>query len=369
MNQPTAEDLRWLDAAVRFASPYLGTTADNPAVAALVVDPVDQMLIARAVSANGGRPHAEYLALEAAGYEAGGKTLYLTLEPCHHWGRTPPCVDAVIRSGIMRVVIGTGDPDPRTAGESIKRLESAGVEVVLANHVPSRHHHAGHSMRQRAGRPFVTVKLAVSADGMIGRPDMGNVAITGESARQWTHMQRAFADAVLIGGTTARLDDPQLTVRIPGMEQRTPLRVILSGAEGLGRDVNLIGGFTGYRTAIIAETAVPIDAPVSVEVIRVAGENGRPDLAAALQALGAKGIQNLLVEPGARLADALLSANLVDRFALLTSPVVIGPKGLPASADGPITDWLDAAGFIEVDRQPLGEDMVTLYERIEPVFD
>lgn len=363
MSGPSPEDIRWLDAAVRYASAYLGTTADNPTVAALVVDPISQTLVSRAVTAVGGRPHAESQALEAAGFEASGRTLYVTLEPCHHWGRTPPCVDAVVRSGVLRVVIGTGDPDPRTAGESVKRLESAGIEVILADHAPSRALHAGHALRHGAGRPFVTAKLAVSADGMIGRRGEGNVAITGEVARDWTHMQRARSEAILIGASTARLDDPQLTVRLPGLERRSPLRVVLAGASGIDRRVNLVDRFSAHRLAIIAEIASPVEAPPSVEILRVEGQKGRPDLALALGVLARKGIQHLLVEPGARLTAALLDAGLIDRFALLSSPLAIGKGGLPASTGTSLADRLEAAGLIETGRQTLGDDLVTIFER------
>jgi diaminohydroxyphosphoribosylaminopyrimidine deaminase/5-amino-6-(5-phosphoribosylamino)uracil reductase len=136
-------DLRWLDAAARIASPWLGTTAENPTVGALVVDEVHQVLLGRGVTARGGRPHAEPQALQEAGGRARGRTLYVTLEPCNHWGRTPPCADAVVRAGIRRVVIGLVDPDPRTAGDGIRRMQEAGLEVVVADHAPSRRLHEG----------------------------------------------------------------------------------------------------------------------------------------------------------------------------------------------------------------------------------
>jgi len=359
----STEDLRWLDAAVRYAAPFAGSTADSPAVAALVVDPQSQVLVSRAVTARGGRPHAEAEATAAAGFEAAGCTLYVTLEPCHHWGRTPPCVDAIVRAGIMRVVIGTADPDPRTAGGSVAQLQSAGIETLVANHAPSLALHAGHILRHNADRPFVTVALAVSADDMIGRREQGRVAIAGATAARWLDMLRARSSAVLIGASTARIDDPTLIVALPGLAARTPLRVILAGKAGIDRKVNLIGGFSGHRTAIIAESLTNVDAPVSVETIRVAGRDGRPELAAALRALAGKGIQDLLVEPGQRLAAALLEADLVDRFALITSRGIIGSDGIKASLDGSIQDVLAAAGLHEVTRQVLGVDNLTLYER------
>lgn len=362
MTELSPEDRRWLDAAAHYAAPFVGTTADNPAVGALVVDPRTQMLVARAVTAKGGRPHAEAEAVAQAGFEAAGCTLYVTLEPCHHWGRTPPCVDAIIRAGIMRVVIGAADPDPRTAGGSVAQLESAGVETVLANHAPSLALHAGHILRHTANRPFVTAALVVAADGMIGRQGEGRAPVEGP-ARQWIEMLRSRSNAVLVGAATARADNPALTVSLPGMAGRTPLRIVLAGASGVDHKVNLIGGFSGYRTAIIAETAAPVDAPVSVETMRVAGKAGRPDLTAALAALAERHIQNLLVEPGQRLAAALLEADLVDRFALITRADPIGADGVPASMDGPIADVIAAAGLVEAGRQVLGDDSLILYER------
>ena len=363
MNELVAEDRRWLDAAARYAAPFAGTTADGPAVAALIVDPLSQTLVARAVTAKGGRPHAEAEAIARAGFEAAGCTLYVTLEPCHHWGRTPPCVDAIIRAGIMRVVIGVVDPDPRTAGGSIAQLESAGIEAVLARHAPSQALHAGHALRQAAGRPFVTVVLAVSDDGMIGRRGEGRASLAGPEACAWVELLRTRSDAILVGAATARGDDPKLTVTLPGLTGRTPLRVVLAGASGIDRQVNLVGGFSGHRTAIIAETAAEVDAPVSVETIRVAGRNGRPDLAAGLLALGKRNIQNVLVESGQRLIAALLEADLVDRFALISGRHVLGADAIPASLDGSIAGVLDAAGLVEIDRQALGDDNLTLYER------
>lgn len=360
MSDLLAADRRWLDAAARYATPFLGTTADNPAVAALVVEPYSQTLIARAVTARGGRPHAESQAIAGAGFEAAGCTLYVTLEPCHHWGRTPPCVDAIIRAGIMRVVIGAADP--HGAGGSIALLESAGIETVVAQHAPSLALHAGHLSRRSVGRPFVTAVLAVSADGKIDGSGDGRVSVIGPLARNWIALQRAQSDAILVGAAAAR-QDPDLTVHLTGLSRRTPVRVVLSGATGVDRRMNLIGGFSGYRTAIIAETSVAVDAPISVETIRVAGSNGRPDLAAALKALGRKDMQNVLLEPGHRLLAAMLEADLIDSFALITAQAQLGESGLAASPDGPIGDLLEAGGLLAGDRQRLGDDMLVHYRR------
>lgn len=363
MSALSPEDRRWLDAAVRYATPFQGATGENPAVGALIVSPSSQTLLARAVTGRGGRPHAAAQAIATAGFDAAGNTLYLTLEPCQHWGRTPPCVASIIRSGIMRVVIGISDPDPRMAGASIAQLESAGIETIVADHAPSRALHAGHILRHTEGRPHVTALLALSSDGMIGQAGTRYEDNMGTTARQWMDMLRARSDAVMVGGATARMDDPALTVALPGLKGSTPLRVVLAGAEGIDRKVNLIGGFSGYRTAIVAENAAEVDAPVSVEVIRVAGEAGRPDLGEAMQALAKRGVQNLLVEPGQHLLGALLDTGLVDRFALLIGTDVLGPDALPASPGKTFTEALGAAGFVGGEREALGGDNLMIYER------
>ena len=357
MTQATTEDLRWLDAAVRYATPFQGTTGDNPCAAALIVEPRTQTLIARAVTARGGRPHPEAMALESAGFDAAGATLYVTLEPCHHWGRTPPCADAIVRSGVMRVVIGVADPDPRTARAGIERLESAGIEVVLASHAPSAALHAGHLRHRVKGRPYVTAMLVVSPDDRIVSPPTG-------LARDWVDMQRSRSNAIMVGAASARNQRGQLAVTVPGLAARTPLRVVLAGADGVDRSVNLIGGFSGYRTAVIAENDASVDAPVSVEVLRVRGSRGRPDLAASLGALASKGIQNLLVEPGPRLAAALLFAGLVDSFGLATTSAAQG-LGPAASSNGRMVDLIRAAGLVESARQTHGSDTLTLFRRPE----
>ena len=362
MSQFTEQDRRWLDAATRIAAPFLGATAENPTVGALIVDARTEVLLGRGVTATGGRPHAETIALDAAGAAARGATLYSTLEPCNHWGRTPPCCDAVLRAGIARVVLGLLDPDPRTKGDSIKRFLEAGLEVVVADHQPSQRLHRGFTLRQTENRPFVTLKLAVSADGKIGIAELGSLAITGEIARRWTHMQRALADAVLVGGATAQIDDPRLTVRLKGLENRTALRVILSGAQ-LDTSVNLIASLSGYPIAVLSTVDTVPDVPASVEVITVEGTDGHPDLRASLAALSRKGIGNLLVEGGARTSEGFLAAGLVDRFHLLTSEIMVGDSGVPASAAGSIEDRLAAAGLTLVDQRALGDDMLRTYER------
>jgi diaminohydroxyphosphoribosylaminopyrimidine deaminase/5-amino-6-(5-phosphoribosylamino)uracil reductase len=355
VTDPEAGDRRWLDAAARIATPWLGTTAENPTVGALVVR--DGLLLGRGVTAAGGRPHAEPQALAMAGEGAHGATLYVTLEPCNHWGRTPPCVDAVIAAGVARVVTGLVDPDPRTAGQSLAKLQAAGIETSALDHAPSRRLHEGFLSRVTRGRPFVTLKLAVSADSMVGRADRGQVPITGDAAGRWTHMQRALSDAVLVGGSTAAIDNPLLTVRLPGLAARTPLRLVLAGRSPLPADLILFVSQPAHPVAVIGQAGALLPEGVPLWVPRDAG------IAAALELIAGHGVSRLLVEPGARLCEALLASGLVDRFHLLTSAITVGPGGVPATVHGALADRLAAAGLVEVDRRALGPDMLATFER------
>jgi diaminohydroxyphosphoribosylaminopyrimidine deaminase/5-amino-6-(5-phosphoribosylamino)uracil reductase len=332
-------DAFWLDAAVALAEPHLGTTADNPTVGAIILDGACARL-GQAVTAPGGRPHAETQALTEAGPAALGATLYVTLEPCNHTGRTPPCTNAIIDAGISRVVVGVVDADPRTAGQGVERLRAAGIAVDVLDHPGSARLHEGFLTRQRLGRPFVTAKLAVSADGMIGLRDVANVPITGDVAREWTHRLRGRSDAVMVGARTARIDNPRLTVRPPALTGHQPRPVILAGARDLDPKLELLAA---DRHAIILRD--------------------HPSLAAGLRFLGDQGLNTLLVEGGAAVTDSLLAAGLVDRFHLLTSDVVVGADGVPASPHGSLAAQLAAAGLVEVDQRALGADNLRTFER------
>lgn len=342
MSAPSPADLRWLDSAVRIAMPYRGTTAENPTVSAIVVTP-QGVMAGRGVTAPGGRPHAEPQALAMAGERVRGATLYVTLEPCNHWGKTPPCVDAVIASGVARVVCGLVDPDPRTAGQSIAKMRAAGIDVFVAgDYEPARILHRGFLSRIERRRPYVTAKLAVSADRMIGRRDRGNVAITGEEARRWTHMQRALSEAVMVGAGTAIADDPRLNVRLPGLEERKPVRIVVEGERAVPRSLSMFndGGS---------------------EVIVFKAENN--DLGPVLGEIAKRGIGRVLLEGGAALTESLLGQGLVDQFHVLTSDAVVGPEGVPASVHGSLSERLRELGFIEVERRALGSDKLVTYER------
>lgn len=364
MSQLAPADLRWLEAAVRIAMPFRGTTAENPTVGAIVVSPLG-VVLGRGVTAPGGRPHAEPIALAMAGESARGATLYVTLEPCMHWGRTPPCVDAVLASGVARVVCGATDPDSRTAGQSIVKLRAGGLDVSIGDGLTAVERlHEGFFSVIRRGRPFVTLKLAVSRDGMIGRSDRGNIAITGETARRWTHMQRALSDAVLVGAKTARLDNPRLNVRLAGLEDRRPVRVVLAGREPLPQGLNLFASDAVQATVIIAEKSKAESLSQAATTIGVEGQEGRPNLRSALVALAQRGLGRVLVEGGAGLSDALLDDDLVDRFCLLEGQGEVGSDGVRATVHRSLPERLAEAGFSVVERRALGCDMLTTFEKV-----
>src|SRR4051812_16454497 len=276
-------DRRFMALALTLGRRGLGNAWPNPAVGAVVVK--DGRLAGRGWTQPGGRPHAEVEALRRAGDAARGATLYATLEPCSHHGKTPPCVDAIMAAGIARVVSALEDPNPKIAGEGHARLRAQGVAVdVGLGSDEALRAHAGHFRRVRDGRPHVTLKLAVSADGKAGLPGRRPVAITGEAARERVHLMRAMNDAVLTGIGTVLSDDPQLTCRLPGMEHRSPVRVVLDSELRQPPSSRLAA--TAARAldwTFVDETASQENeralTDLGVEVLRVPGTNGRLDLA------------------------------------------------------------------------------------------
>ncbi|MGE6786607.1 bifunctional diaminohydroxyphosphoribosylaminopyrimidine deaminase/5-amino-6-(5-phosphoribosylamino)uracil reductase RibD [Ensifer adhaerens] len=363
MTAPNREDERFMAAALRLARHHLGQTSTNPSVACLIVK--DGVIVGRAVTARSGRPHAETQALTEAGEKARGATAYVTLEPCSHHGKTPPCADALVASGIARVVISILDPDERVAGRGIVRLRDAGITVDIGV-LPEEGHHAleAYLMRQVSRRPYVTLKLAVSADGMIGRRGEGQVRITGAISRGQVQMLRAETDAILVGIGTATADDPELTVRLPGLEARSPLRIVLDRRLDLSltsklvltaRDVPVIvvaGDGSAERDEGRTARKAALEA-AGVEVLE-AGSIG--DL---LTALASRGISSVMVEGGAVAARAFLDANLVDRIQLYTGPVTIGENGIASPFDRKSVP----AGFRRVAEASYGDDLFEEYER------
>ena len=343
----------------------LGNAWPNPAVGAVVVK---DGIVGRGWTQPGGRPHAEVEALRRAGAAARGATLYATLEPCSHHGRTPPCVDAIMAAGIARVVSALEDPNPEIAGQGHARLTSQGIAVttgVCAEE--ARRAHAGHIRRVRDGRPQVTLKLAVSADGKAGLVGRQPAVITGEPARERVQLMRAMNDALVTGIGTVLADDPQLTCRLPGMELRSPVRVVLDSALRMPVQSRLAASAT--RTldwVFIDEKAKPAHeadlTAVGVEVLRVPSANGQLDLTAVLRGLAGRGVTRVMVEAGPILSAAFLQADLVDEAALFCSPNPLA-DGIDALEGLPLTALTQSPKLRLVSSEQVGADRLDVFER------
>lgn len=351
--------------AIHLAERGLGSTAPNPSVGAVIVrpEPGGALVLARARTAPGGRPHAETQATSFAGAAAKGATLYVTLEPCAHHGKTPPCADAIIAAGIARVVGGTGDPDPRTAGQGFAKLRAAGIEVVEGVcAAEARWVTLGHILRWTEKRPFVQLKMALDAAGSIARGAQGKpVWVTGEEARAGGHLLRAEADAILVGAGTIREDDPDLTCRLPGLEGRTPLRVVLDPALSISVGARLLQ--SAARRPILVIHAESADLG-RADALRRAGARlasvpmaaGHLDLREVLAFLAGEGINRLLVEGGPKVWRTFLTAQLVDEV------VVFRQGSAPVTGDM-IGAYGPADGFALTSVAGIGGDRMSVYRR------
>jgi diaminohydroxyphosphoribosylaminopyrimidine deaminase / 5-amino-6-(5-phosphoribosylamino)uracil reductase len=336
-----AVDRRFMAAAIRLSQKNSGRTSTNPSVGTLIVrdDGAGPMIVGSGVTAVGGRPHAETEALAEAGDLARGATAYVTLEPCAHHGRTPPCANALVSAGITRVVGAASDPDPRVSGKGYAILRAAGLEVVekvLAEEAVDRM--AGYLVRSLKKRPEVVLKLAISSDGMIGRKGEGQVAITGPVARLQVHLMRAAANAILIGIGTALADDPELTVRLPGLESRSPARIVLDRAARLSPASKLAATARDVPVLVAAGADAEPDKKAALEAkgikfLATETFEGRIALPELLEDLAAQGMSSLMVEGGADTARAFLNENVVDRIVLFAGPSPIGAGGIVAPVD------------------------------------
>ena len=337
-----------------------GATRPNPMVGALVVR--DGAVAGAGYHRAAGEPHAEAVALAAAGPAARGATLVVNLEPCAHHGRTPPCVDAIRAAGIRRVVVGTGDPNPLVDGRGIGALQAAGIEVEVGVLEPAcRRLNAPFLSWHERGRPFVTLKAAMSWDGQIAAAEGSSTWVTGEPARRHAHRMRLAHDAVLVGAGTIRRDDPRLTVRLPGLETSRQVAVL---AEHLGIDAGAkIFASAGPRPRVYAAEGASREAEAALsgvaQVVRVPAEETGLDLSAVLADLAGIGVQSVLVEGGGRTHAAFLAAGLADEVALFVAPRLLGAVGatpLLAGLTAPSPDrgwWLAALRAI-----PVGADLL-----------
>jgi diaminohydroxyphosphoribosylaminopyrimidine deaminase/5-amino-6-(5-phosphoribosylamino)uracil reductase len=364
-------DLGSMRAALVLARRGLGSVWPNPAVGCVIAK--DGRVVGRGWTQPGGRPHGETEALRRAGEEARGATAYVSLEPCCHWGRTPPCVDALIAAGVRRVIVALQDPDPRVAGEGLRRLRTAGLDVEVGLCAEEAAEvNAGFLTRLQRGRPLVTLKLATSLDGRIATASGESQWITGPPARERAHALRADHDAIMVGTGTVLADDPQLTCRLPGLSHRSPVRVVIDRRLRIPPAARLIADAHRVPTWVVtfasadpARRAQFEASGVSLIDVEPDGE-GQVDLAAALRALGDRGITRLLVEGGAGLAAALLRARLIDHLVWVHAPLLIGGEGIPAIGGFDPGALADAPNFTRVSMEAVGDDVLTTF-RVRPI--
>jgi diaminohydroxyphosphoribosylaminopyrimidine deaminase/5-amino-6-(5-phosphoribosylamino)uracil reductase len=364
-----AADQRFMALALALGRRGQGRSWPNPAVGAVIVK--DGVIMGRGWTQAGGRPHAEIEALKRAGEAARGATLVVTLEPCSHHGKSPPCADAVISAGIARVVSAIEDPNPEVAGQGHARMRAAGIIVdVGAGAAEAARDHAGHFRRIRDKRPHVILKLAVSSDDKIAAAGRRQVSISGEAARSRVHLLRAQSDAILVGIGTVLADDPLLTTRLPGMAAQSPVRVVLDRSLRIPGSSRLV--HSARETPLWVMTSNLAEAPAAMklgaagaQVFRVAATSAPPglDLRSVLHALAEKGITRLLVEGGARVAASFVAAGLVDEVWLLRGPDPIGADGVAALDALPLSAITQSPQFKVRASESLQNDTLTVYER------
>lgn len=356
-------------AALGLARRGLGNVWPNPAVGCVIV--TDGRVVGRGWTQPGGRPHAETEALGRAGAASQGATAYVTLEPCSHHGKTPPCATALIEAGIRRVVVATQDSDPRVSGAGLAALRAAGIEVSLGLCADeAREINAGFFLRLAAGRPMVTLKTASTLDGRIATHTGESQWITGEQARAAGHALRADADGILIGSGTALADNPTLTCRLPGLEGRSPVRIVLDSHLRLPLTGHLVAGAAEVPTWVVTlpdsdpdRRAALVDC--GVEIIEVPPDDDHnPDLTLALAALGERGLTRVLAEGGAHLAAALLRRDLVDRLVWFRAPRLIGGDGVPAVVSFGIDALSQTPTFHRHLVRDWGGDVMEVYHRV-----
>ncbi len=355
-----------MDHALALGRRGLGTCWPNPAVGCVIVS--GGRVAGRGWTQPGGRPHAETMALAQAGAAARGATAYVSLEPCAHHGRTPPCADALIAAGVARVVTTMEDPDPRVAGRGHARLREAGIAVEIGTGAATaRRDQAGFLIRIARGRPMVTLKLATSLDGRIATAGGESRWITGPAARRAVHAMRLSHDAVMVGGGTARADDPELTVREFGPVPQ-PVRVIAARKLDLPQDGRLaasarLSPLWLLHAAEADEGRIDAWRRLGAECLAVPVAAGRLAPGAMLATLGARGLTRVLCEGGGSFAAALLQEGLVDRIVTFTAGVALGAEGRPGLGALGIGALAEAPRFRLAREQAVGGDVMALWER------
>lgn len=356
----SSEDIRFMQMALMLARRGLGMTAPNPSVGCVVVK--DGKVIGRGNTAPGGRPHAETVALKQAGKNAEGATVYVTLEPCCHIGKTHPCSDALIHSRVKRVVVAVKDVNPAVAGGGIAALRHAGIAVEIGLlEAEAREVNAGFFSVHERKRPLVTLKLATSLDGKIALASGESKWITGEQARAYAHLLRAQHDAIMVGAGTVIHDNPSLTCRLPGLETCHPVRVVMDTQNQLSSQATLFTTAKEIPTWVITQKK-NATFPDGVKVFPVAkGSDGKIAVKEALELLASQGITRLLVEGGSALATSLWREKLVDRLIWIRAPKVLGNDGKPAVDALNLSELVEATAWKRETSFLLGEDSCEVF--------
>ncbi|MEZ5850701.1 MAG: bifunctional diaminohydroxyphosphoribosylaminopyrimidine deaminase/5-amino-6-(5-phosphoribosylamino)uracil reductase RibD [Hyphomicrobiaceae bacterium] len=371
MNNGRAEfDRQMMSIAILMARRGLGTTAPNPAVGAVIADEATGELIARGWTQPGGRPHAEKEALRRAGPRARGRTMYVTLEPCAHTGRVPTCADAMLSSGIKRVVCAIPDPNPVVSGRGFAQLRAQGVEVdvgLLADE--ARWYTLGHILRQTAHRPFVQLKMALDAKGRVAAGNGAPVWVTGEEARAYAHLLRAEADAILVGAGTVVADDPELTCRLPGLAQRSPDRIVLDTQLRTSPAAKIYRQNAARPRVWVAASVGDAAGPhvrhgeSDALVLDVGSKNGLSvDLDGLLGTLSENGLTRLLVEGGPTVWMGFLAAGFVDEVCVVSSDAEAQDPVIPV-IEGERPAFFGRFGLVLAQSRMLGRDRLEIYRR------
>ena len=364
------DDARFMRQAIGLARRGLGQTWPNPSVGCLIVQ--GGQIVGRGWTQKGGRPHAEAMALAQAHDAARGATAYVTLEPCAHHGATPPCADALIGAGVARVVVACIDPDPRTAGQGIQKLQAGGLVVAFGlMEQEAKRLNAGFMRRIETGLPWVTWKTATSLDGRIALHNGESRWITGAEARRHVHHVRARHDAILTGVGTVLADDPLLSVRFDGYSGRQPLRIVMDSRLRTPLTSNIVRTARDHATQLFAiESCDPVrrrafeETGVAVRIVG-AGPDYLPDPAEVLRSLAADGVTRVLLEAGGRLSAAFLQAGLIDEIYWYRAGTTIGGDGIPAIAPLGVDRLADVAHFLCLEERPIGSDRLAILQKAD----
>lgn len=359
MESHIANHQYFMQRAIQLAAKGLGRTSPNPVVGAVLVK--NKRVVGEGFHQKAGGPHAEVLALAEAGEHARGATMYVSLEPCCHHGRTPPCVPEIVRAGVASVVVGLIDPDPRVSGGGLSELRAAGISVEMSDEDSQEQCaevNRAFICRLKRGRPYVTLKFASSLDGKIASRTGRSKYITGDEARRWVHRERDSHDAIMVGINTVSVDDPELTAREP--EGRTPVKIVVDSGGRLSKDARLFhqseNGVIVLTTSRGQQRLTPRD---GMELIITEDEHGMVDLSQALRLLAERGINSILLEGGSRLNGSMLDRGLIDRVAGFVAPILVGGQQAVSPIGGFGVDCVgDALRLRDVGWSTLGPDLL-----------